>query len=364
MVRLALPLAAAAFAALAAVDALQLLQSPHPSPWPSCKLHKYAPKTLPACTSEGDDSLFGYFFLFFKDDTEQINAGLSLGNDPLKYTLYNDGTSPILSSTVGTKHTRDPYLVRSKDKSKNWIIATDNTLKGQAGQDQASRQITIYESEDGSLSKWKPSRLSPPLAGSWSGGVSAPEAYWDEKAGKFFVIFGSTRFEQSDPDHTAKPGPSSIYYTGTSDFITFDQPKLYYSIPNGGLSDMTIASLGKPGAFVRFFRDDTGGVLKVRGQITYDGLFGQWNDIGSDKSYVSDDGANGGPLLFPDNLNKDLWHIWIDEFTGGYKPFETEDIGHYGYKLSNAPSFPKDLKQGCVVPLSKKEYNELRSAKF
>ena len=308
-------------------------------------------------------SYAGYFFLYFKDDTEQINAGLSIGNNALNYTLYNGGNSPILTSNVGSKHTRDPFLVRSPDRSKNWIIATDNSLrlKDVDAVRNASRKITIYESQGSTLTKWNSARLSPDLAGSWSGGVSAPEAYWLEDKKTFMVIFGSNCFNSTDVDHKGEPGKSEIYYTFTSDFQTFTEAKKYYTIPNGGLTDMTIASLGKAGSYVRFFRDDTEGALKVRGQITTDGIFGNWQDIGnSNKSYVSpNNDANGGPLIFKDNLNQDLWHVWIDYFTGGYKPFESQDITENSYQLSDAPSFPKDLKQGVVVPVTCNEYNQL-----
>lgn len=77
------------------------------------------------------------------------SAGLSKDNDALSYTFYNDG-QPILTSTVGAKHTRDPYLVRGADK--NYIIATDNSLKAinynfTIANANSSRKITVYESD-------------------------------------------------------------------------------------------------------------------------------------------------------------------------------------------------------------------------
>lgn len=181
---------------------------------------------------------------------------------------------------------------------------------------------------------------------------------------QYFVTFSSNIFSQDDPNHLQKPGNTSIYYTCTSDFVEFDEPKIYLSIHDGGLSDMTIQRVSED-TYVRFFRDDTDGVLKVRGQVSRNGLMGAWSDIGTGKQYVSPDAmANGGPLLFRDNKDKSLWHIWVDEFQGGYKPYETDDITEYGYTLSNAPSFPKDLKQGSVTPVTAKEYEALKQATF
>lgn len=93
-------------------------------------------------------------------------------------------------------------------------------------------------------------------------------------------------------------------------------------------------------------------------------MSGDYQDIGSRTQYVSDDGANGGPLLFQDNIDSTEWHVWIDEFTGGYKPFETHDITKYGYTLSKSTTFPKNLKQGSVTPLTQQEYNDLKNVKF
>lgn len=333
----------------------------------TCKLHSDSPsKIVVSATETTKFDKYGYLFLFFRDDTEQINAGLSVGDDALNFNLWNNGTGPILSSNVGTMHTRDPFLVRSPDGNKNWIIATDNSLAAYKGdfdkaQRVSSRSITVYESVGGTLSKFKAARLTTALAGPWSGGVSAPEAYWDAEKGKFLVTFGSNRFADEDVQHNGNFTPSQIYYTYTSDFVTFDIAKPYYNITNGGLSDMTIAPLGTSEAYVRFFRDDTNNVFKVRGQTTTGGYFGRWTDINgtSGQPFVSQDGANGGPLLFRDNEDSNLWHIWIDEFSGGYKPFETDEVTEYGYTLSKAPSFPKSLKQGSVTPLTFKEYREL-----
>lgn len=92
---------------------------------------------------------------------------------------------------------------------------------------------------------------------------------------KYLVIFSSNKFDESDPSHLKKPQNTSIYYSYTSDFIDFTAAQLYYSVPNGGLTDMTIHNVGND-TYVRFFRDDTDGVLKVRGQVSRKGLWGEY----------------------------------------------------------------------------------------
>lgn len=135
--------------------------------------------TLPA----SDNTKVGYFGIVFKDATEQINAILSNGNDATDFTLLNSG-DPILKSNVGTKYTRDPFLVRDVANKKNFIIATDNSLGKGKG---ASRGITIYESKGNTLTQWKLATLSPNLVNETFGGVASPEAVWDDKENKVSV---------------------------------------------------------------------------------------------------------------------------------------------------------------------------------
>lgn len=111
------------------------------------------------------------------------SAGLSDGNNALQYNFYNQG-NPILISDVGSKHTRDPFVVRGAHGKQNFIIATDNSLKAinynfAYANANSSRKITVYDSDGNGFSKWKPARVTKDLLPSWSGGVSAPEAIWD-----------------------------------------------------------------------------------------------------------------------------------------------------------------------------------------
>lgn len=58
----------------------------------------------------------GYLFAYFTGegtaDGEQIRYALSRGNDPLHWRELNAG-SPVLTSTIGEKGLRDPFVIRS-----------------------------------------------------------------------------------------------------------------------------------------------------------------------------------------------------------------------------------------------------------
>jgi hypothetical protein len=122
----------------------------------------------------------------------RASAILSNGNDALDFQFLNGG-EPILSSTVGKKHTRDPFLLRAQNNEGFYILATDNSLKllngdWDYGNRHSSRQITIYKSKGNSLTEWEQPYLSEGLMNFQSGGVSAPEAIWDEKEKKVSYI--------------------------------------------------------------------------------------------------------------------------------------------------------------------------------
>lgn len=123
----------------------------------------------------------GYLFVYFTDDEgqgggEEIYFSLSQGNDPLHWRELNGG-KPILVSQLGEKGVRDPFLIRSPQGDKFFLLGTD--LKAHGGGDwhravnEGSRSILVWESHD--LIHWSEQRrveIAPPDAGcAW-----APEA--------------------------------------------------------------------------------------------------------------------------------------------------------------------------------------------
>lgn len=58
----------------------------------------------------------GYLFAYFTGegtaDGEQIRYALSEGNDALRWRELNAG-APVLTSTIGEKGLRDPFVIRS-----------------------------------------------------------------------------------------------------------------------------------------------------------------------------------------------------------------------------------------------------------
>lgn len=98
--------------------------------------------------------------------------------------------------------------------------------------------------------------------------------------------------------------------------------------------------------------------------MTKEGLFGKWTDIGGAKHFINSNGLNGGPLIFTDIDHPTKWNIWIDDFAVGYEPFTSDDIAKGDYKKVDTPEFLKGIKQGSVIQVSQKQYDEIKSAKW
>ncbi|MGW0732250.1 family 43 glycosylhydrolase, partial [Streptomyces sp. NPDC002851] len=81
-----------------------------------------------ATAAERQEPYAGYLFAYFTGegtaDGEQIRYALSRGNDPLHWRELNGG-KPVLTSDVGEKGLRDPFVIRSPQGDKFYMIATD-----------------------------------------------------------------------------------------------------------------------------------------------------------------------------------------------------------------------------------------------
>lgn len=66
------------------------------------------------------EALKGYMFSYFTGegtaDGEQLYSALSKGNDPLHWRELNGG-KPVLTSTLGEKGLRDPFIIRSREET-------------------------------------------------------------------------------------------------------------------------------------------------------------------------------------------------------------------------------------------------------
>ncbi|MEU9171416.1 family 43 glycosylhydrolase [Streptomyces sp. NPDC048420] len=311
----------------------------------------------------------GYLFAYFTGegtaDGEQIRYALSRGNDALHWRELNQG-KPVLTSTTGEKGLRDPFVIRSPEGDKFYLIATDLRMyRNSSGswddvQRHGSRSIMIWESTD--LVHWTDQRLVK-VAPDNAGNTWAPEAYWDDSLGAYVVFWASKLYADDDPGHTGSTYNKMLYAT-TKDFRTFSAPKVWDD-PGYSVIDSTVVKYKD--TYYRYTKDErdptssspcakfiTGEKSTSLTSTTYDLVA---DCIGSG---AMDRGE--GPTVFKSNTEK-KWYLFIDEYGGrGYVPFETTDLDSGKWTASTNYQLPASPRHGTVLPVTQAEYDRLLAA--
>ncbi len=200
----------------------------------------------------------GYAFSYFTGNSiagEKIYFAASRGNHALRWDELNGG-QPKLESTMGEMGLRDPFLIRSPEGDRFFLIATDLSIGRNGDWDRSqrtgSKYLEVWESTD--LVNWSEQRhvkVSPDTAGNtW-----APEAYWDADLGQYVVFWASKLYAESDTNHTGSTYNRMLYAT-TRDFRTFSEPKIWQDRGESRI-DSTVIKEG--GTYYRFTKDEGGG---------------------------------------------------------------------------------------------------------
>ena len=91
-----------------------------------------------------DSDYTDYFFAYFAgegySDGEQIYFASS--HDGMNWDDLNNN-NPVLTSTLGEKGVRDPFIIRSPEGDKFYLIATDLKINGGNGWD-AAQNLLIW----------------------------------------------------------------------------------------------------------------------------------------------------------------------------------------------------------------------------
>lgn len=301
---------------------------------------------------------------------EQIYFAVS--TDGYYYTDLNH-CRPVLESHIGERGERDPYLMRSAEGDKFYLLATDLSIYYRGGWGSAkatttgSRDLIIWESTD--LVNWSEPRAV--AVGTEDAGCAwAPEAIYNEATGEYVVYFAQSHVIDGALDKDLR-----IFVTTTRDFISFSEAQEYiYRADDRSIIDTSMI-LAEDGYYYRASAD---------GQITLERsqeLFGEWekvttlNDLGFDQDMT---GARlEGPELI--RFNKKDWidgkatyGLFTDQYAEGkgYLPVVTTNLNDadnsdHSWKKLPAGEYSFDMlkkRHGTILNLTQSEYERIKEA--
>ncbi|MFD1147659.1 OmpL47-type beta-barrel domain-containing protein [Saccharothrix hoggarensis] len=328
-----------------------------------------------------------YFFPYFvgesTDDGEKIYFAASEGNDPLSWDELNNGR-PVLTSTLGERGLRDPFLIRSHEGDKFYLLATDLKIFGgnnfSEAQESGSKHLVVWESTD--LVHWSEQRMIK-VSSDFAGNTWAPEAFYDEASGNYVVYWASNLYPTTDvASRDFRTSYNRMMYATTRDFRTFSEAKPWVDVKRGtglGMIDATVVRDGD--TFYRFIKDEAS--MTVRQERSTDLLApvtgtlptttsSPWSlvreriGVGQPNPWGGTFTGGEGPTVFRDNAVPGRWHMLIDQpsYHGGqgYLAFRTDDIASGVWTAVPDSALPRSPRHGTVIPISQAELDALRAA--
>jgi len=297
----------------------------------------------------------GFLFVTFKGEqtpmSEQIYFAFS--PDGRRWAALNN-SRPVLISTLGEKGVRDPYLLRSPDGRRFYLMATDLSINLNGDWNRATRagskSLVIWDSAD--LAHWSPPRLVK-VAPDDAGCTWAPEAVYDQGKNQYLTFWAST----TASDNFDK---QRIWAAWTRDFVTFEKPFVYVDKPWHVIDADIVREDAK---YYRFAKDDQ--YKSITMEVSTN-LMGPWNDV-TNFSMAKVRGYEG-PECYQINPAADgkpaIWCLILDQYSNGtgYRPFVTEDLSTSQFKPGEGFVFPFRFRHGSVVPISEDQYERLKRA--
>lgn len=318
-----------------------------------------------------------YVFVYFTGNTidgEKLRFAISDGNNALQWKTLNDA-QPILESTKGTRGLRDPFIMRSADGNRFFLLATDLST-GRTGwggaTNHGSHYLEIWESGD--LIHWgkqRHVRVNLPAAGmTW-----APEASYDPAIGAYVVYWTSTLYKDAAHNREDGNGPQ-ILTAITRDFKTFTTPKPWFKaadVPGAvkakGMIDATVMKVGNQ--YYRFTKvSDASGcqssdiLAQVSPSLRASGGSGAWKIVDRCVGRRSGTPEVEGPSAFvanPGDTSGFKYFLWVDDYGGGgYIPLATNDLtGKIAWTYPRAFSLPASPRHGTVMAITASERDAL-----
>lgn len=327
----------------------------------------------------------GYLYTHFKEfagvkGEQDIFFGIS--KNGIDWTALNNNEA-VLKSTVGDMKVRDPYIIRSYDGDKFYLIATDQDIYQYGNVDwdklstQGSQALTIWESND--LVNWENHRRVVVADSIEAGCAWAPEAIYDEVTGEYLVYWSS----KVAGDNYAR---QYNFVSKTRDFYTFTEPELFNNLSTSNI-DTSVYKEGEKYYKLVKLEDGNNTHVILQSAKEHPLAYGtevennkvsigtkEYRDLGAHYTKINNSAAGclesfkggyEGATMFKFN-DRDEWCIMVDEYGGnspkGYIPFISKnlDAENSVKALANGNYIMQDGgKHGGMIPITQTEYDAL-----
>ena len=333
-----------------------------------------------------DGDFTGYLYASF------VEPEVSAYRQQVYFASSNDGVhwddlnrnKPVLESKLGTKATRDHYILRAPEGDRFYLIATDlDCTSGKWGEFAAngSKYLMIWESDD--LVNWSEQRMVK-IADDMTGCAWAPETIYDEVTGEYIVYWSGQDLHPGSDSYNKK----IVYVSRTRDFYSFsEQQKFVY--PNGtdgtvhGTSDSYIDTTmikGSDGLYYRVTKfEDMPSKWNCGTKVFMDVAkypMGEYTRVETNLSEDAFDGVEG-PGWF--RYNKDdaertgyKYCLMLDGYNGknagvGFFPTAIADLNTGADAKANFTKLEGAkmrtwAKHGGIMPLTQEEYERVNQA--
>jgi len=179
-----------------------------------------------------------YVMSYFKTDAEALH--LAVSDDGLQWRAIQGGV-PLFWSALGSRSVRDPFLCRAADGRFHLLATT------------APSPDSVLHAVSDDLLSWREETHVPVMASvPHSGNCWAPEAFWDDAAQSWRIIWSSSTAAPNTPSD----GNHRIWGCATRDWQTWSPPALFFD-PGYSVIDATVVVLA-PGRYMMAFKDERG----------------------------------------------------------------------------------------------------------
>ena len=279
-----------------------------------------------------------YLFTSFH---EPADAGLRM---LYSYDGYNwtDLDTVLLKPEVGNqKVMRDPSIVQGSDGT--FHLVWTSSWRGDLGFGYASSKDLIH---------WSEQQFIPVMDFDTSTvNVWAPELYYEDETGEFFIIWASTIPYKFPKGMEEEKNNHRMYYTTTKDFKTFSKTKLFLD-PGFSVIDAIIVKRA-PMDYVLVLKDNTRPERDLKVAFS-DSPHGPWKDIS--KAFTAK--LTEGPSVVKP---QDDFLIYYDSYGDySYKAAKTKDFITFKDATPEI-SIPTGHKHGTIFMTDKEVLTNLKN---